>query len=117
MNRFHQKEKDFCLHYAIAGCLQYMGKHEPALEFARAARKVEGLPARIQFSNMKDMMASLVPSTGIPKLFNRKSQMTKTLRHMSIEDIVTDRTPYLTVVQPIGNDNSLDHCVCVWWMI
>ena len=32
---------------------------------------------------------------------------------MSIEDIVTDRTPYLTVVQPIGNDSSSDHCVCV----
>ena len=113
MNRFRQKQKDFCLHYAIAGCLQYMGKHEPALEFARAARQVEGLPSRLQFRQMNDMMANLVPSTGIPKLFNRKSQKTKTLRHMSIEDIVTDRTPYLTVVQPIGNDNSSDHCVCV----
>ena len=112
-NTFRQEDIHYCLHYAIAGCLQYMGKHEAALDFARAGRKVEGLPGRIQCRHMNDMMASLVPETGLPKLFNQKSQKTKTLRHMSIEDIVTDRTPYLTVVQPIGNDNSSHHCVCV----
>lgn len=43
----------------------------------------------------------------------KKRKRYKPRKVMSVGDIVTRRTPFLTLVHPKGRDGSVDHAVCV----
>ena len=71
------------------------------------------MPGDAVLSFFRKHMIQHLPSVGQPMVFNvRRSRTCKTTL-LSVVNIVSERTPYLTLVCPIGKDGSSDHAVCV----
>jgi hypothetical protein len=58
-------------------------------------------------------MIELLPSEGQPMVLNRKKSRHRKMVALSREELVSERTPFLTLIRPVGNDGSIDHAVYV----
>ena len=112
-NRFRQQNRDYCLPYCIAGCLQYMGHHMQALEFARSAGGWTGLPGNYVLTKVREKIMKVLPQIAQPLVYNRPKRRTRKVTRMTSDNLVTFPDPYMTLVHPIGNDGSCDHAICV----
>jgi hypothetical protein len=58
-------------------------------------------------------MIEHLPSEGQAMVFNRKKTRKKEMVPLSPEVLISTRTPFLTLIQPVGKDGSIDHAICV----
>jgi hypothetical protein len=61
----------------------------------------------------RSSMIEHLPSEGQPMVFNRKTSRHRKMVALTREELVSERTPFLTLIRPVGNDGSIDHAVCV----
>jgi hypothetical protein len=109
--RYRQEDHDYCLPYAVASCLYYMGCGSGASRVAEAAPKWTSLPGDVVFDQLWDIMKEVVPESRQSMVFNKEHEHRR--KDISVSDLICCRTPYLTVVHPKGNDRSADHAICV----
>jgi hypothetical protein len=109
--RYRQEDQDYCLPYAAASCLYYMGYGNAAFSVAEAAPKWSSLPGDFVFDQLRAIMKEVLPESGQSMVFNKGHGHRR--KNLSVSDLIRFRTPYLTVVQPKGNDGSADHAICV----
>jgi hypothetical protein len=105
--RYCQEDHDYCLPYAAASCFYYMGYGNAARTVAEAAPKWTPLPGDAVFDQLRDIMKEVLPESGQSMVFKNRR------KNISVSDLIRCRTPYLTVVQPKGNDGSAYHVICV----
>jgi hypothetical protein len=110
---YRQEENDYCLPYAVASCLHYMGHHTVALEVRKQASSWCGLPGDMLLDALRSFMIEHLPSEGQPMVFNRRKSRRREMVSLSPGELVEQRTPFLTLIQPVGKDGSKDHAVCV----
>jgi hypothetical protein len=110
---YRQEENDYCLPYAVASCLHYMGHHTVALEVRKHASSWCELPGDMLLGALRSFIIEHLPSEGQPMVFNRKKSRNRKMVPLSPEELVSQRTSFLTLIRPVGNDGSIDHAVCV----
>lgn len=112
--RYPQRDMDYCLPYAVASCLSYMGYVLEAQKVAAAAPDLIYLPGDVVIRKLRTVIQDVLPEMGQCMIFNKlPGQRRKKNVKMTVEDIIRYQTPYLTVVSPKGVDGSADHAVCV----
>jgi hypothetical protein len=113
--RYQQKDRAYYLSYSVASCLNYMGHLDEASKVAAAAPDLVSLPGDMAFEKLRAiLMIEVLPHMGLCMVWNgKKRQRYKSRKVMSVGEIVSSKTPYLTLVQPKGTDGSVDHAVCV----
>ena len=70
------------------------------------------IPGDIALAKVVQLVRECAPQIGGYMAFNHKKKM-KAAQKISIDTLVRQKTPYLTIVQPIGTDGSQDHIVTV----
>ena len=69
--KYHLDDKDYCLVYAIASALHYMGHRKEASVIVNDAEKYEALVGELAMEKVKELMKTLLPQVGIPETFNK----------------------------------------------
>ena len=54
-----------------------------------------------------------LPSEGQPVVYNRKKKKHRETIYLLCKELVTQRTPYLTLLHLVGMNGSSDHAICV----
>jgi hypothetical protein len=110
---FRQKENDYCLPYSVASCLRYMKHDEVGHAICEQASEWCGMPGDMVLDAVRKHMIKYLPDEGQAVVFNRKKSRHQQTVHLSRSQLVTERTPFLTLIRPVGKDGSSDHAVCV----
>jgi hypothetical protein len=113
--RYPQRDMDYCLPYAVASCLNYMGHVIEAQRVAATAPDWIYLPGDGIIGRLRTIMQEVSPEVGQCRIFNKRhAQRRKKQVVLIVNDLIRCKTPYLTVVvSPKGVDSSADHAVCV----
>jgi hypothetical protein len=105
---------NYCLPYAVASCLNYMGHVREAQRVAAAAPDLIYLPGNVVIGKLRTIMQEVLPEVGQCRIFNKRhGQRQKKKVELTVNNLIRCRTPHLMVVSPKGVDGSADHAVCV----
>jgi hypothetical protein len=110
---YKQREDDYCLPYAIASCLFYMGHPTAAEGVSDQAGDWCCMPGDKVLDAVRNHMIEHLPSEGQAMVFNQKKSKRRKLVQLTCSELISERTPYLTLIRPVGKDGSMDHAVCV----
>jgi hypothetical protein len=109
---FQQKEdEDYCLFYCLASALHYMGYHNEAQRLAAEADKGLNTDGKSAIDALLAWMEYIFPSLAGYQSYGNFNKRKK--RFISVRTICLERSPFPTVVIPLGKDKSLNHAVCV----
>ena len=111
--QYMQKENDYCLSYAVASCLHYMGHNAFAMLVRERAAQWCGMPGDTVLGEVQKLVKEHLPTEGQPVVYNRKKKKHRETIYLLCKELVTERTPYLTLLRPVGMDGSSDHAICV----
>jgi hypothetical protein len=110
---YRQRENDYCLPYSVASCLQYMNHDEVGRAITEKASEWCGMPGGMVLDAVRKHMMEHLPCEGQAVVFNKKKSRHHHTIHLSRSELVNERTPFLTLIRPVGKDGSSDHAVCV----
>jgi hypothetical protein len=68
--RYQQKDRDYCLPYLVASCLNYMGEEAAARMVAGAAPDLVCLPGDMAFERLRAIMIEVLPQMGQCMVWN-----------------------------------------------
>ena len=107
-----QLNKNYCLGFAIAAGLHYMGFERKARLFSTKSYHLQLLLPNQAIKEIKKIMKYLLPSIASTKQFNirRKSGGKNT---KSIEDILNNKDSKLKLVIPKGKDTDTTHAITI----
>ncbi len=111
--RYQQLDRDHCLLLGVASCLDYCGETEAAVKFSHQATQCENLTRDLAIKKLKDAMLQFLPCIGDCTIFNVRNAKKRTIKKLSIEDLITIKTRFPTVILPLGNDGAYNHAVVV----
>ena len=113
--RYYQGEHKYCLTYSTASALSYLGFEEESNKLIAYADKFSLMPFDDALKGLRRLLTELLPQLGNGHWFNKKLQRSgkcKTRRPMDIRTFLVP-TPFLSIAQPIGEDESAGHMVAV----
>ena len=108
---YPQGQNDRCLFLCVASALHYMGLEEEAAKLAALGSKAEHVSGSTGIDELRESMIVCAPIVGRPMLFNTSKKKRK--RPIHLKEIVTQLTPYPTLIIPLGADRSVNHAICV----
>ena len=114
--KFPQGKRNLCLVKSVVSTLYYMDlKHESGM-LDNLSHLYNDLPLPMAIKQMKNGMMGIVPQIGLsisynlPRCFgSRKKQQ----RKIHLDSIIGMKTPFPTIVVPLGLDDGVNHAVCV----
>lgn len=109
---YQQKTREYCLAFSIASCLCHLKLVKEAKLIANAAGWLSLLPGETALDFVAKLIREHIPSIGQPHFFNR-CRRKKEWKDMTIGFLVSQKSPYLKIVVPFGNDGTGDHAVAV----
>ena len=109
--KYQQKEDEYCLVYALASALYYVGMEESAEKIVSIATSTTNMDPLNQVDVVKAYMVEYAPSIGAYQAFGQLKKRKKT--KLKFDDIIKNKTQYPTIVIPVGGDSSTNHAVCV----
>jgi hypothetical protein len=102
--RYPQRDMDYCLPYAVASCLHYMGHAIEGKRGAATAPDLIYLPGDVVIGRLRTIMQEVLPEVGQCRIFNKRhGQRRKSNVVLTVDDLIRCKTPYLTVVSPKGS--------------
>ena len=111
---YKQGKFDFCLVYALCNGLHYCGLKKEAQKMSLYAGELSVVDQEKALLMLCDKMKALVPLLGSCTKFNIRSKSGKrSKKSLSLEELLTSRSPYPTLVIPLGKDGSVSHACCV----
>jgi hypothetical protein len=112
--RYPQWDMDYCLPYAVASCLDYMGHVIEAKRVAAMAPALIYLPGDVVIGRLRTIMQEVLPEVGQCRIVNKRHGQNRKMNVvLTVNDLIRCKTPYLTLVSPKEVDSSADHAVCV----
>ena len=110
--KYCQLNKNYCLGFAIAAGLHYMGFTNEAYLFSTKSYELQFKPPSEAIKEIKEIMKYLLPSLARTKQFNIKRKPGgKTTK--SIEDILKNKDGKLKLVIPKGKDTDTTHAITI----
>ena len=116
--KYPQGRKNLCLIKSLVSALYYMGLCEESGRMNNLSALYSDLPLTSSIAMLKDHMQTNVPQIGLstsynlPRCFGRGKRK-KNSKKIDIQGLIRDKTPFPTVVIPIGKDKGVGHAVCV----
>ncbi len=111
--RYQQLDRNHCLLLGVASCLDYCGETEAGVKFSHQAMQCENLTRDLAIKKLKDAMLQFLPCIGDCTIFNVRNAKKRTIKKLSIEDLITRKTRFPTVILLLGNDGAYNHAVVV----
>jgi hypothetical protein len=109
---FPQGKKEYCLTFSVASAMRYIGLRTEAEKVGAHAGRINQFPGDLALLKVVELVRECAPQIGGYKAFNPNTKK-KGAQKLSLDELVCQRMPCLTIVQPIGNDGSQDHIVTV----
>jgi hypothetical protein len=109
---FAQGGSEYCLTYAVASAMRYAGLRTEAQKVEHAG-SMKQLPGDVALAKIVQLIRECAPQIGGYRAFNNTKKKKKAAHKMDLDDLIRDKTPCLTIVQPMGRDGSQDHIVTV----
>lgn len=110
--KYQQKDESYCLVYALASALHYVGLTDAGSKLAAIAERTTDLNPKDQLKVIKAHMMEYAPSIALFEAFGKIKKKKKN-EEIKIKDITDNKTKFPTIVIPIGKDYSTNHAVCV----
>ena len=111
--RYQQFDRKQCLTKGIASSLYYCGLKTEAFAINQLGTKYELLTKSIALTELKKDMQKFVPCIGDCEIFNVRNAKKRTMRKMSIKELIEKKTKFPTVVIPWGVDGGNNHSFVV----
>ena len=108
---YQQGDLEYCLVYCLASALFYMGFHLEAKRLSALAEDSSLMDRRSSLDSLLAHLEVVFPSLAGYESFGSLKKRKK--KPISLEDICENHSVFPTIVIPLGNDNSLNHAVCV----
>jgi hypothetical protein len=112
---YQQFEREQYLVMGVAFSLHYCGLVEEAKAMSLLAGKYEYLPKTTTLSELKKDMQLFVPCISDCELFNSWPSKKKTIKKLSVQELLEKTTRFPRVVIPYGSDGSNNHSFVVRW--
>jgi len=111
---YEQLEKPYCVTYCLANALFYCGFDLKARDLAAQASLLAPLNMASQLEAVKTFLPNLVPLIGGATIYGKRCANNKKKRPITWAGLLSDITPYPTLVVPSRQDNGrLTHAFCV----
>jgi hypothetical protein len=110
---YQQFDHDRCLPLGMASCLDYCGERAAARQLSNEASEFEILTRDFAIKRLKKSMLQFIPCIGDCTIFNVRNAKKRSIRKLSIEDLITEKTRFPTVIIPLAKDGSFNHAVVV----
>ena len=111
--RYQQFDRNLCLLMGVASCLHYCGLKEVAVTLSNEAMQFANLSRDLGITKLKETMLKVVPCIGDCTIFNVRNAKKRTIKKLSIEDLITEKTRFPTIIIPLAKDGSINHAVVV----
>jgi hypothetical protein len=112
--RYQQFDFKQCLIMEVAPSLYYGGLIKEAHELFRLAPTFELLTESIALKELKRTMQKCIPYIGDCEIFNVRNAKKRTIRKLSVEDLIGKKTRFPTIViVPWGGDGGNNHSFVV----
>jgi hypothetical protein len=114
---YKQREDDYCLPYAVASCLFYMSHPIAAEGVSDQAGDWCCMPGDKVMDAIRNHMIEHLRLEGQPMVFNQKKSKKRKMVQLTCSKLIYKRTPYLTLIRPVGKDGSMDQWIMLfaWW--
>ena len=114
--KYPQGKRNLCLVKSVVSALYYMDlKHESGM-LDNLCHLYNDLPLPMAIKQLKNDIMKIIPQIGLSTTYNlprcfgsRKKQQKK----IQLDSIIATKTPFPTVVIPLGLDDGVNHAVCV----
>jgi len=108
-----QKELALCLVCGICSALHYMGYHEEERILIKKSKEMKKLPRETAISQIRQLFHSNFAPFQQIMVFNKPAHRNRPRQQMTVEQLVHHKTPFLTLVIPLGNDGSINHAISI----
>lgn len=105
---YQQANRNYCISYSFASCLHYCGFPCVARTIASFDDVFSTIPLDYAFSVPENLILAHLLLIGQPTKYNTKGK-----RKITIKDLIQEKTPYPTILVPIGRNGYCGHCVLV----
>ena len=109
--KYQQDGEEFCLVFALASALHYVGLEEAAQKIASIAEDTTNMSPQDQVDVVQAHMVENAPSIGHTQKFGRFKRRKR--GNFDYKDLIKEITKYPTIVIPVGQDGSTNHAVCI----
>ena len=109
---YRQDNNPLCLSYSLANALLYCGFPGAASSIASQGPSLASLPRDLALPVIRDIMKIECPAIARPMIFNQRTSKGKN-RRLSVETLLSQCTPYPTLVVPIDPNGNQSHAICV----
>ena len=115
--RYPQGRKNLCLIKSIVSALYYMGLREESGKLNNLSTLYNDVPLTAAVEMLKQHMQNHVPQIGlatwynVPRCFGHGKQ--KKSKRVDLRGLIRDKSPFLTLVVPLGTDQGVGHAVCL----
>lgn len=111
-SKYQQLDNPYCLGYSMANALNYCGFHEASNVVAERAQSFANVPWDAAIPRLHQLLRVICPVIARPTFFNLRTAKGVT-RPLSMETLIRNKTPFPTLVIPVGESGSTTHAVCV----
>ena len=112
--QYPQDNLDACAFYSLGSALAYCGLAYQGRRMLDVGDSAMHLPAEVQLERLLLGMQEHCPQLGNGQVFNSRRKHTKNKRaKITIEELVNVKTPFPTVVVPLGSRGFTAHAITV----
>jgi hypothetical protein len=112
--QYEQFDREQCLIMGVASSLHYCGLLKEATKgISLLARKFKFLIQHVALNQLRKYMQQLVSCLGKCEIFNVRSAKKRTIKNLSIQELLRNRTRFPTVVLLHGIDGANNHSFVV----
>jgi len=111
---YQQHEKAYCLTYSMASALLYCGFRDQAEWLAGTAPIFSSMDYTNAITKFRALMEICVPIIGQPTIYGKRTAChNRFKRQYTWEHLLSDVTPYPTLIVPILPNGNASHAFCV----
>jgi hypothetical protein len=111
---YQQHGNNYCISYSLGSTLFYCGFLSAAEVFYGAAEWISTMSLDDAMNEIRSIMKNSAALIGLPTLFNiRPNTHSKKIKSMTWQDLLSDVTPFPTLVVPLQSNGSTSHVFCI----
>ena len=110
---YQQNDNDYCLGYAVASAIKYMGYPEEAQWIVNEAPEWVEKPAREAIKLCATFIRENIPEMGNYRPYNKARTKGAIFKMTVTEFIARKDWKTLKIVRPVAEDGSMDHAIAV----
>jgi len=111
--KYQQGREEYCLVYSLISAIHYCGLDYSCDPIKVHAERISKMAQLGALQEICLLMRTFCPLIGKATKFNMRIKGKKVRREITIEELVSSRCAYPTLVVPLGRDGSINHAFCV----